>query len=129
MNWEIVKIPENQRRRGTPYASVGYGRLSLSAAACELIENYEQIKCVELLKGKINNQLCIGVRCLKETTSNSLMVSRKKDSNGKYITGMDITNKHIVESLFGPVGSANKVTRFKVRKDDDAENILIIFAE
>ena len=129
MNWEVVKIPENRRGRTTPYASVGFGRLSLSAAACELIENHETIKHVELLKGKINNKLCIGVRLLREPTANSLAVSRKKDANGNYVTGMDISNKRTIEELFGPAGSAQKTTRYNVRKDEDADNILIISAE
>ena len=129
MKWEVVKIPENRRGRTAPYASIGFNRLSLSAAACELIEDHYNIKYVELLKGKLNNKLCIGVRLLKEPTSNSLAVSRKKDSNGKYVTGMDITNKRVIEDLFGPVGSAKKVTRFNVRKDEESENILIISAE
>ena len=129
MNWEVVKIPENKRGRTTPYASVGFGRLSLSAAACELIENHKEIKHAELLTGKVKNNLCIGVRLLTEPTANSLAVSRKKDSNGKFVTGMDICNKATIEKLFGPAGSANKITRFNVRKDDDSDNILIITAE
>ena len=129
MNWEVVKIPENKRGRTMPYVSVGFGRLSLSAAACELIENHESVKYVELLKGKINNKLCIGVRLLQEPTANSLAVSRKKDSNGKFVTGMDISNKRVIEDLFGPSGSAQKTTRYNVRKDDEADNILIISCE
>lgn len=129
MNWEIVKIPENRRGRTTPYVSVGFGRLSLSAAACELIKNHESIKYAELLKGKFNNKLCIGVRLLTEPTANSLAVSRKKDANGKLVTGMDISNKRVIEDLFGPSGSAQKTTRYNVRKDDDADNILIISCE
>ena len=129
MNWEVVKIPQNSRGRTTPYVSVGFGRLSLSAAACELIENHQTIKYAELLKGKINNKLCIGVRLLRESTANSLAVSRKKDSNGKMVTGMDISNKRVIEELFGPSGSAQKTTRYNVRRDETAENILIISCE
>ena len=129
MNWEIVKIPENRRGRTMPYVSVGFGRLSLSAAACELIENHETIKYAELLKGKNNNKLCIGVRLLREPTANSLAVTRKKDSNGKPVTGMDISNKRVIEELFGPSGSAQKATRYNVRRDETDENILVIFCE
>ena len=129
MKWEVVKIPEGKRGRSAPYASVGFGRLSLSAAACELVTDYENKKYVELLKGKLNNKICIGVRLLEEPTANSLSISRKKDANGKTISGMDITNKKTIEDLFGPVGSAKKVTRFGVKKDEEEENILIISAE
>ena len=129
MNWEVVKIPGNRRGKSIPHASVGFGRLSLSAAACELIKNHQEITHAELLRGKVNNSLCIGVRLLTEPTENALAVSRKKDKNGKLVTGMDISNKAIIENLFGPVGSANKITRFNVKKDEDADNILIISAK
>ena len=129
MKWETVKISSNSRGRGTPYASIGFGRVSLSAAACELIDGHQEIKYVEFLKATINNKLCIGLRLHKEYVENSVAVSRKKDSNGKYVTGMDITNKPIVGELFGLTGLANKVTRFKVRKDDDESNVLIIYTE
>jgi len=40
---------------------------------------------------------------------------------------MDICNKRVVESLFGPIGSANKATRLDVKKYED--NILGILAK
>ena len=42
---------------------------------------------------------------------------------------MDITNKRVMETLFGPTGCQDKVTRFNVRKDEDDDNVLIISAE
>ena len=81
MGWEVVKIPTSSRGRTSPYASVGFGRLSLSAAACELIDNYETYTHVQLLKNRVNNRLCIGVRFLKEAAPDSLKISRKKMTN------------------------------------------------
>lgn len=128
MGWEVVKIPTNSKGRTAPYASVGFGRLALSAAACELIGNYDQFMYVQLLKNRINNKLCIGVRFLSSATDDSLRISRKK-ANGKLVGGIEISNKVILEGLFGLAASAQKTTRYDVKKDDSFENFLIIFAE
>jgi len=129
MGWEVVKIPTSSRGRTVPYASVGFGRLTLSAAACELIDNYESFKYVQLLRNRVNNRLCIGVRFLYESASDSLKISRKKMSNGKLVAGIEISNRKVLENLFGLAATAKKATRYDVKKDDTYENFLIIFAE
>ncbi len=128
MGWDIVKIPIASKGRTSPYASVGFGRLSLSVAACELIENYEQYKYVQLLKSRINNQLCIGVRFLKEAVPDSIKITRKK-SNGKPVGGIDIACSTVLEGLFGLAATAKKSTRYDVKKDDSFKNFLVVFAE
>lgn len=128
MAWEIVKIPTSSKGRTSPYASVGFGRLSLSVAACELIENYEDYHYVQLLRDRINNKLCIGVRFIKNPEPDSIKVTRKK-SNGKIIGGLEIANSKILENLFGLTATAKKATRFDVKKDNSYDNILVIFAE
>jgi len=127
MNWETVKIEGGNKGRSTPYVSVGFGRVSLSAAACELLDDYNQYKYVEFLKAQDNGKVCIGLKFLREYTSNSTIIKRRKQKDGKLVGGMDIPNKRTVEELFGPTGSANKATRFNVKKYED--NILGIFAE
>lgn len=131
MEWEIVKIETNQKGRTMPYASVGFGRMTLSSAACDLIKNCEMYSYVELLRGKENGKMVVGVRFIYESerTSNSIPIKRRKDNNGRYIKGIDISSKGAIESLFGMTGSANKATRFEVKKDKDFENILIVSAE
>ena len=129
MSWEVVKIPTGSKGRTSPYASVGFGRLSLSAAACELVDNYEACTHVQLLKNRINNRLCIGVLFLKEASSDSLKISRKKMKNGKLVGGIDISNSKVLESLFGLAATAKKVTRYEVKKDDAYKNFVVIFAE
>lgn len=128
MEWTTVKITSDKRGRNTPFASIGFGKISLSAAACELIENYEQYSFVELLRGKKNNKLCIGVRFLKTTTPDSIKVNRKV-VGGKSITGLTIENKSVIEELFGITGTARKATRYNVEKDNDEDNIIIIYGE
>ena len=129
MSWEVVKIPTNSKGRTTPYASVGFGRLSLSAAACELIENYDEFTHVQLLKNRVNNRLCIGVQFLKTATPDSIKITRKKMSNGKLVGGADISNSKVLESLFGLAATAKKTTRYDVKLDDSFENFLVVFAE
>ena len=129
MPWEVVKIPTSSKGRTSPYASVGFGRLSLSAAACELVDNYEEYTHVQLLKNRINNRLCIGVLFLKEVSSDSIKISRKKMANGKFVGGIEISNSKVLESLFGLAATAKKATRYEVKKDDAYNNFVVIFAE
>lgn len=131
MQWETVKIKNDRKGRTMPYASVGFGRLSLSSAACELIDNFEKYAYVELLKATVNNETLIGVRFLQESekTLNSLPIKRRKLKDGTAIGGIDICNKGTIGELFGPTGTQNKAVRFGVKKDPDEDNILIIYGE
>ena len=131
MKWETVKIKNDRKGRTMPYASVGFGRLSLSTAACGLIDGFENYSYVELLKAVLNNETLIGVRFIKESekTTNSLPIKRRKLKNGTTVGGIDICNKGTMGELFGPSGTQNKATRYGVKKDPDEENILIIYGE
>ena len=131
MNWETVKIKNDRKGRTMPYASVGFGRLSLSSAACDLIDDFGSYYFVELLKAVVNNELLFGVRFLKEEqkTINSLPIKRRKLKDGTIVGGIEISNKGTISELFGPAGSQNKVTRYGVKRDPDENNILIIFGE
>ena len=131
MNWEIVKIKNEQKGRTMPYASVGFGRLSISSAACELVQEYEKYAYVELLRAEVNNEKLIGVRFLlaEEKTSDSLPIKRRTLKGGKKIGGIDICNKGTVSELFGIVGTQNKATRFCVKCDEEESNVLVIYGE
>ena len=129
MEWSTVKIENDAKGRNSPYASIGFGKISLSAAACKLISDYEQYKYVELLQGERNNTPCVGIRFLRQRSENSLPVKRRtqKTSKGKTVDGADIANKATLEKLFGPAASAKKSERYNVTKDEDSDNILIIY--
>ena len=136
MDWEVVKVRDSLRNsariasRSIPYASVGFGRIALNTAACELIDNYEQCKFVELLRGRHKNKACVGVRFLSPLeTSPDAMPVRRRTRNGEPTGGVDIHGKRIMEELFGPAASASKSTRYSVEKDNRNDNVLIIFAE
>lgn len=128
MSWEVVKIPASSRGRSTPYASVGFGKLSLNVAACELIEDYEKYTHVQLLKNRVNNRLCIGVRFLDESVQDSLKICRKK-MNGKIVGGIEISNGKVLENLFGLQATAKKTTRFEVKQDAAFPHFLVVFAD
>ncbi|MCR5332417.1 MAG: hypothetical protein K6E11_00090 [Bacilli bacterium] len=131
MLWETVKIKNERKGRTMPYASVGFGRLSLSCAACDLIDDFDTYAYVELLKAVVNNETLIGVRFLKEDakTTNSLPIKRRKLKDGSVVGGIDISNKGTMAELFGLAGTQNKATRYGVKRDPDEENVLIIFGE
>ena len=133
MKWEVVKLQDttmNSGRRSIAYASIGFGRISLNTAACELIPGYQNYSFAELLKGRQKNKLCVGVRFLteEEKTPNAIPF-RRRMKDGVPHGGIDIHGKRIMEELFGPAASASKSTKYNVAKDDDCDNILIIFAE
>ena len=125
MNWQTVKIPNESRGKCTPYASVGHNSLSLNAAACDLIENYEDYDFVELLRAEQNKKILIGVKLCKTSSNNSIKIARTK-YKGKYVKGITIANKKVLESLFGVDRASGAVTRFPVAKDKDSDNILVI---
>lgn len=129
MNWEIVKLPTSRRGRTSIGASVGFGRLTITADACELIDNHEVYTYVQLLKKRENNRLCVGVQFLKEESPNSIRIYRRKKESGKYGGEILICNSPVLESLFGTVATAKKATRYNVEKDDAYENILVVFVE
>ena len=128
MNWETVKIYGEQKGRNTPYASLGRGKISLSAAACELIEDNEKYNYVKLLKATQNKKTYIGIKFFTEYVSDSIKIKRKI-IDGKQISGMFIENKSVIGELFGTDGAQKGTTRYNVKLDDDDKCILVIFKE
>ena len=130
MNWKTVKIQNDRKGRTLPYASVGFGRISLSSAACDLIKNSDTFSYVELLEGQEYGRKVFGVRFLKEyVKSEDSLPIKRRTVKGKIVGGIDICNKGTVEALFGKVGVDRHATRFNVRKDPDDPFVLIIEGE
>ncbi len=50
MAWELVKINNNKSGKYSAYASIGFGSIVLSSAACDLVENVGKYKFVQLYK-------------------------------------------------------------------------------
>ena len=129
MDWEIVKIPMMSRGRTVPYASVGYGRLSLNVAACELVDDYETFSYVLLRKNRAKNSVCVGVQFLKEFVPDAIQLSRKKIKHGKKVGGIELSNRTVLESLFGTIAAGKQATRYNVKKDETFENFVVVFNE
>lgn len=125
MAWEVVKIENNKKCKSVPAASVGFGRISLNIAACELIEDYDTYKFAELLTDSLQPSV-FGIKLLKENTENSITIKRKQTKDKKIVGGIDISSKHHTEKLFGKIGTQNKVTHYAVTKPSEYDNFLII---
>jgi len=128
MDWKLVKTASNSKGGSSPYASVGFGRISLNVAASSLIEDYQKYSYVEFLKAYFNGKLYIGMRFLLENEKTEYSYPIKyKTANGKKTGGVEITGKKIMAELFGPNAAENKVTRYNVKPDDTDHRILMIF--
>lgn len=121
MAWQTVIVDPKKTVRGTPAASIGYGRISLNVAACNLIDNYTQYKHVELQEDPERPGL-VGIRFLKEATSLSISIKYKMVKNPKtreyqQVGGLEISSKEHMNQLLGGIGTGRKTTKFKVEKE------------
>lgn len=130
MNWEPVKIYNEQKGRNTPYASIGYGRISLNAAACELIKDNNEFTYAKLLKATQGKKTFVAIRFLKEYDSDAIKIKRKT-IKGKLIAGLSIETKGVIADLFGTDGENKVATRYNVKKEkyDENEDILVIYKD
>ena len=126
MYWETVKIYSEQKGRNTPYASIGYGRISFNAAACDLVPEQEKYFYARLLRAMQGKQQFIGVQLLENYEENTIRINRKK-IKGKEITGFSIENKLVITNLFGQDGENRKTTRYNVKVENNNPTILIIY--
>ncbi|MDE6108431.1 MAG: hypothetical protein K2F83_07185 [Oscillospiraceae bacterium] len=122
MSWNVVEVEKGKKNRALPSASIGFGRISLNVSACNLMENFEQYKYVELLTDP-EKPSAIGMRFLKEATGKSIPAKRKT-VNGKITGGLEISGKYYMQKLFGIAGTQKRTTRYSVTKE--TENILVI---
>ena len=123
MEWQIVKIEETSGK-SVPFVSIGRGMLDFNAVACNLVKDTGNYQFAQLLKGKDKGKAVIAVKFLEEYEDNSVPIKRKTTKNGKTIKGMTISNKGVVEQLFGKDGANNGMVRHKVELV--GENILKI---
>lgn len=124
MAWTVVEVEGNKKCRGTPAASIGYGRLLLNVAACNLLDHHEKYKYAELLTDTLRPS-AVGVRLLEDSTEKAIAIKRKTNK-GKVVGGIEIPSKYHMQKLFGIKGTQKKITTYSVTKDKQYENILII---
>ena len=118
IKWKQVNVKQVAGRGSEAFATVGQGRISLSATACRMIENIYELNYVEALSGKVNDTTeKIGLRFSKTKTPNSLCYSRRKYKD-KYVEGLEIRSKALISEFFGKIKD-NSSTRHPVEKIDN----------
>ena len=65
MAWELVKINNNKSGKNSAYASIGFGSIVLSSAACDLVENVGKYKYVQLYKTRQGGGLRVGIKLME----------------------------------------------------------------
>ncbi len=126
MAWEVVKIDSSRQGKNTAYVSVGFGRLALSSAACDLIKDFNEYKYAQLLKDRKEGKLLIGIKLYKEFEANTIKIGKRKFKGTVIEKSLLIDNKRIIEDLFGIQGAQNKSTRYPIILDENDKTLLII---
>lgn len=124
--WETIDIKQYRSKRGEKFASIGGGRISLSAAACSLIDNIYDYEWIEVKQGKKSNKVVqIGLFFTNNEEDNYLRPTRIR-SNGKEVKGIYINSRPLVRKYFGETKeiSASRYTVEKVGENAIAINIL-----
>ncbi len=128
MKWEVVKIKGSKMTRTAPYASVGFGRICLSSAACELVDDFGKYKYAIFMKSRKDGAPCVGVKLVEDFQENSFRIIRRK-YNGRLVeNSFTVDNKFLVETLFGVQGANKESVRYSVMLDDEDKSIIVISA-
>lgn len=114
--WETVDIKQSARRTGEPFASIGQGRIALSADACDLIDNIYDYEYVDINQAKKGTATIIGLRFTKKKSQSSLHATRRK-YKGEVVDGMNINSKQLIKIFFGAT-KENSTSRYPVEKVD-----------
>jgi len=119
IKWKQVSVKRVPGRGNEAFATVGQGRISLSATACKMIDNIYELDYVEALAGKVNDTTeKIGLRFSKTKSPNSLCYSRRKYKD-RYVEGLEIRSKALIAEFFGKIKD-NSSTRHPVEKIDNS---------
>lgn len=121
--WETIDVKQNKRMSGEPIATISEARISLSPAACALVDNIYSLPYVEIKVAKDENQKIsrIGVFLNENKGESGLSVTRRK-YKGEFTEGLNINSKSLVNALFGEMG--DKTKKYGVTKGGN--NLLII---
>ena len=112
MEWEVFKLKQAGGRTA-PFVSIGRGTLDFSQAACELVNDNGSYKYAQILTGKEKGKAVVAVKFLEEYADNCIPIKRKQ-AEGKIISGMSVRNKDAIEQLFGKDGANKGMVRHKV---------------
>lgn len=129
MAWELVKINNNKSGKNSAYASIGFGGIVLSSAACDLVENVGKYKYVQVYKSRQNGRLCVGIKLLEDCAENTIKITKRKINGEVMEKSVCINNKPLMEEIFGIQGTQNKATRYSVKRDEQDRTMLVIYGE
>ena len=116
INWQVIPTRTVNGQRKSPFISVGRGSIDISAAACDLLQNdYKSYTYAKLLR----SGTLVGIQLIAHIGSsapeeNAIPTSFKR-SNNKDVKGITITNKSMVEEMFGAeIGLGKGTKRYPV---------------
>ena len=116
INWQVIPARTVKGQRKSPFISVGRGSIDISAAACDLLpQNYKSYTYAKLLR----SGALVGIQLIAHTGSNApdenAIPTSFKRSNKKDVKGITITNKSMVEEMFGEkIGLGKGTKRYPV---------------
>lgn len=129
MKWETIKISNNNKGKENAYASIGFGRITMSSASCRLIERLNDYEYVMLMKATDNKKLKVGVKLLKQKEENTIRIGKRKNKGEIVENSLIIDNKNVMKEIFGIQGTQNKVTNYSVELSPEDKTLLIINVE
>ncbi|RMD02358.1 hypothetical protein D9O40_06135 [Clostridium autoethanogenum] len=117
--WETVNVRQSTRRSGEAFASIGQGRISLNADACDLIDDIYNYDWVNIMQAKEGNRVVkIGIRFTNTKDNYSLRAVRRKYKN-ENAEGININSKQLVKKYFGETKETS-TSRYLVEKVDES---------
>ena len=127
MAWITVKINEEELGRSIPSVSVGHKRLSMNKAACKLMDvDREQYKYVQFMEDDKNPNL-VGIRFWNKNANPDCVPLKKKIVDGVPIGGIDVANANLMKRVFGNISDSPKITKYRVKRDEDDAHVLVVF--
>jgi hypothetical protein len=118
VTWEDVELKQSSRKSNEAIASIGQGRISLNATACDLIANiydYEWAIARQAIEG--GRVIKIGLKFTNKKEKNSLHAVRRK-YKGNNVEGININSKQLVKKYFGETKQMS-TGRYSVTKDEN----------
>jgi len=120
----MTLVPANakqSKRGGEPFASIGQGRISLSATACRLIHDIYDFSYAEVYHGKENGKtISIVLNPCKEKRpeQNNIYGFTRRKYKGEIVEGLNINSKELIKEFFGTTKDSVS-TRYSVKKYDE----------
>lgn len=124
MSWNIVTVDSSTSTKGVPTASIGYGRITLNKAACELLDSFSRFGYVLLLTDP-DRPSVVALRFYVDAPEQGIKL-RRRTANGKPISGVEIASRPHMEKIFGLVGTQKATTLYNVTVEPSEASMLVL---